>query len=469
MGVNKIFSKLMGKGIEIEDEAIDKLDEIPKEEKDNFIEWILENNIDFIQEVDILKFKNIVKFPSESRFKYIDYSDKLFIDGEPTDWVKYFNSRYEKMKKFFDRRLLKETVDIKNLPEGEYDVKLYGLIRDKYLSKNGHMIITLEDPTGDCKVIALKKKEELVKKCKKIMKDSPIIVDGGTSDDGDALFINEIYTPSIDRKELPSWNGENTEGGKIIFTSDWHIGSKECNYNSIEKFVKYVNNHSNEILTVFHLGDLIDNVAIYPDQYKEVEIKKIGEQYEKASQILSKIEVPIVFVPGNHDLGGGSNKIPSPSLLKSEDTKSLYDLPNIRILSNPSQVIIDDVRILLTHGESLLAFLNSYGWNINSETVGLSMKKMLTHRHVIPEYGLRQAQHMPTSEDFLTIDNIPDIIATGHTHIKSYKEYKNIKMINPGCMQEKTDYMRRNGINPSPTSFSEMNLKNGKVNMIKVT
>ena len=48
------------------------------------------------------------------------------------------------------------------------------------------------------------------------------------------------------------------------------------------------------------------------------------------------------------------------------------------------------------------------------------------------------------------IDQIPDIFHTGHIHINGMDKYKNVTLINSGCFQAQTDFMKSFGINPTP-------------------
>ncbi|MFX1274009.1 MAG: DNA polymerase II small subunit, partial [Promethearchaeota archaeon] len=61
-----------------------------------------------------------------------------------------------------------------------------------------------------------------------------------------------------------------------------------------------------------------------------------------------------------------------------------------------------------------------------------------------------RTQIAPTSQDWLVIDKIPDIFHTGHVHINGRDKYKNVTLINSGCFQAQTDFMKSFGISPTP-------------------
>jgi DNA polymerase II small subunit len=77
-----------------------------------------------------------------------------------------------------------------------------------------------------------------------------------------------------------------------------------------------------------------------------------------------------------------------------------------------------------------------------------TMKELLICRHLAPTYG-GKTQIAPTSKDWLVIDTVPDIFHTGHLHINGFDRYRNVNLINSGCFQAQTDYMRSFGIDPT--------------------
>ena len=78
-----------------------------------------------------------------------------------------------------------------------------------------------------------------------------------------------------------------------------------------------------------------------------------------------------------------------------------------------------------------------------------TMKELLKCRHLAPIYG-KKTQIAPTSKDWLVIEKIPDIFHTGHLHINGIGQYRNVSLINSGCFQTQTDFMKSFGITPTP-------------------
>jgi DNA polymerase II small subunit len=78
-----------------------------------------------------------------------------------------------------------------------------------------------------------------------------------------------------------------------------------------------------------------------------------------------------------------------------------------------------------------------------------TMKEFLICRHLAPTFG-EKTQLAPINKDFLLLDKIPDIFHTGHVHINGTGKYRNVTLVNSGCFQAQTDYMKSFGITPTP-------------------
>ncbi|MFP4217674.1 MAG: DNA polymerase II small subunit, partial [Salinarchaeum sp.] len=75
------------------------------------------------------------------------------------------------------------------------------------------------------------------------------------------------------------------------------------------------------------------------------------------------------------------------------------------------------------------------------------MYHLLKKRHLAPQYGGHN-RLAPESEDYLVIDDIPDIFHTGHVHKLGYGQYHNVLAINSGCWQAQTAFQRSVNIDP---------------------
>jgi DNA polymerase II small subunit len=59
------------------------------------------------------------------------------------------------------------------------------------------------------------------------------------------------------------------------------------------------------------------------------------------------------------------------------------------------------------------------------------IEDLLEYRHLYPEYG-SFISLAPYSKDYLVIDDIPDIVVTGHLHKANHGIYKGIRIVNCG-------------------------------------
>ena len=124
--------------------------------------------------------------PSKSyvpRVKIIQqYQDKAR-KRTPQDFVNYFNARYKAIE-----RMLHSRSDLQNLTSigrlnnkrDRETVSLIGMVADKQTTKNENIILTLEDPSGQIKVMVGKNKPETHEAAKDVVPDEVIGVVGST-------------------------------------------------------------------------------------------------------------------------------------------------------------------------------------------------------------------------------------------------------------------------------------------------
>ena len=78
---------------------------------------------------------------------------------------------------------------------------------------------------------------------------------------------------------------------------------------------------------------------------------------------------------------------------------------------------------------------------------------MLRKRHLAPVYG-EKTPLASELEDYLVIDEVPDILHTGHVHVNRYKKYNGVHLINSGTWQTQTDFQKIKNIDPTPAQVS---------------
>ena len=94
-----------------------------------------------------------------------------------------------------------------------------------------------------------------------------------------------------------------------------------------------------------------------------------------------------------------------------------------------------------------------------------AMKLLLQTRHLAPLYG-GKTPLSPESNDPLVIERVPDIFHAGHVHVLEYGNYRGVLVLNSGCWQGQTDYMRRNGVIPTPGKVPVVNLQTLEVTVV---
>jgi len=390
------------------------------------------------------------------------------------DFTTYFNARYNSLKKILQQRAQLENITsvgkLKNKAEKE-TTSVIGMIFSKEKTKNGIML-TIEDPTGSIKVFFSKNKQDLSSKANDTVLDEVIGITGTTGKN--IVFANELFFPDIPiTKEMK----KSPEEEYAIFISDMHIGSKKFLKEEFLKFLHWLREDigtekqkeiASKVKYVFITGDSIDGISIYPTQKEELNILTYREQYKKLAEYLKLIpeDIKIILCPGQHDIVPLAE--PQPPLPR-EYCEELYELPNIIFVSNPAIVNIGSKKdfpgfdVLMYHGASYNYYADEVE-NVRiqrpniSERAELVMRLLLQKRHLAPTYDGNP--HMPTEEDHMIIDRVPDIFVSGDVHKSAIFNYKGvITGIIGSCFQAKTSFQDKVGHVPDPGRIPLLNLK----------
>ena len=397
------------------------------------------------------------------------------------DFVQHFRLRYDALKTILEKRAeLQNVISINRAlaKKNREPVALIGMIKEKRRTKNNNIIIALEDITGEINVVISKTRQDVFEVAKDLVLDEVIGVLGVTGDK--IVFANDLVLPDVpSTKELK----KNDEEVYVVFTADMHVGSNVFYKDDFVKFVEWINGETGsskqrevakKVKYLFIVGDLVDGVGIFPDQDKELVIKDVTKQYEYCASLLSKIrkDIHIIICGGNHDALRISEPQP---ILNKKYAKSIYDLPNVIMVTNPSLVNIHSSKdfpgfdVLLYHGYSF----HYYADNVESirnqgghERADLIMKFLLQRRHLAPTHA--SSLYIPdTREDPLVIDKVPDFFVTAHIHRTSASMYKNINLIGCGCWVGQTPFQEKVGIHPDPSRVSLVNLKTREVKILR--
>lgn len=370
-----------------------------------------------------------------------DVTGNSCCEGNIENFIAYFNSRYEKLSRILRARL--NASPIASLRRAER-VEVIGMVSGVRESSVGNIVIELEDKTGKINVIASGKLKDIAME---LLGDEVIGVMGTLR--GKIIMADKIFFPDI------PVNGRRIKKDfSIVFISDTHFGSKAFLQKEWELFVKWLNCEAEmkstaelaeSVKYVVIAGDVVDGIAIYPNQEEELAILDIYEQYEEAASQLEKIpkNIKIILSPGNHDAIRQAE--PQPAL--PNDYASLFS-NNIINVGNPAMVDVEGVKLLVYHGRSFDDLVTKISRLSYSKPQEL-MEELLKRRHLSPMYG-GKSPLAPEKEDYLVIEEVPDVIHTGHIHTYGTSFYKGVLLVNSSCWQTQTDYQVKRGIEPMP-------------------
>jgi len=397
------------------------------------------------------------------------------------DFANVFKYRYKFLESILrNKPKLKGITTIQRvLQKRERDkVSIIGLVNDIAETKNGNLLITLEDITGTIKVLINKNNPDLLEESKSLIFDEVIGITGSNGDK--IIFADDVIWPDTPTtKEIKKSPNEEY----AIFLSDIHVGSKYFLEDSFNKLIKWINGEvgnenqkdiANKIKYIFIAGDVVDGIGIYKDQDQELSIKSIYGQYDAFADLINKIskEKNIFICPGNHDMVHLAE--PQPAFYKKYAQK-LYNMDNVELVSNPSMINIgktdnfEGTDVLMYHGYSFdfyVANVDSIRNNGGYERADLIMKFLLKRRHLAPAF--KSTPYLPfDKDDPLLIKKIPDIMITGHIHYSSIANYNGITLMSGSCWQGKTKFQEKLGHNPQPGRVPVINLKTRKIKVMK--
>ena len=392
---------------------------------------------------------------------------------EVKDFITYFRKRFLRMRNILQQRSeLNNLVSINKISGNRQGISLIGMVSDKKVTKNKNIIFEIEDLTGKIKVLVNKNKQELYEKAEDIPLDAVVGFKGSGS--REIFFVNDLFFPESVLPERKKAEKEEY----ALFIGDLHFGSKRFLQESFMKFIDYLNGkvpntpEVEKIKYLFIVGDIVTGVGNYPNQEQDLEIKDLEEQFSKLAALLGQIrrDIQIILCPGNHD---GVRLMEPQPLLDEKYAWPLYNLKNVVLVTNPSQVNIGKTvnfpgfNILLYHGFSFPSYANDIPSLIQKKAMDSPeeiMKYLLKHRHLAPTHS--SVQYFPSQEDFLFIDEIPDLFISGHTHKSGITYHNNILIISVSCWEAMTPYQEKFGNTPDHCKVPLFNLKTRAIKIL---
>jgi len=363
--------------------------------------------------------------------------------GELSDFVSVFRDRYERLSSKLRGRVNHRPTDTLDAMSGGSEAAIVGVVSDIRSTASGHWLIELEDTNGVFPCLVMKDRD-IADLVDELLFDEVIAVEGTLADDGGILFVDALYFPDIPRTHQPSTADREVSAALV---SDVHVGSQEFMADAWGRFTDWLHTAEGESVEYLLLaGDMVEGVGVYPDQDEELDIVDIYDQYEQFSEHLKEVpgDVEIVMIPGNHD----AVRLAEPQPAFDEELRAIMSAHDARIASNPATVDVEGVSILMYHGVSLDEVIAELpDEKASYDEPHEAMYQLLKKRHVAPQFG-GHTRLAPEAEDFLVIDEPPDVFHAGHVHKFGYGKYHNVLTINSGCWQAQTAFQESVNIDP---------------------
>ncbi len=393
----------------------------------------------------------------------LDISGKSRCTGTVEEFVGLFRDRFKRVKGVLKTRMTQIPVvpiaNLKSFGRGR-TARIIGMVFKKQVTKNGHVIIELEDEETSVKCLVMKN-SPMREKADEIIVDEVIAIDGSTAEE--LFIVKEITWPEIPVTPVKKTCEDDVS---LICISDIHIGSRFFMKNSFAKFISFLNGKGTDeerqiagkVKYISIAGDLVDGIGVYPDQEKELVTKDIYTQYEILCEYLKMIpeHIEVLVAPGNHDAVRGA--LPQPRLAR-EFVKEVDGYKNLHFVSNPCFAKVHGFNHVIFHGSTMYSMINSLpnlrNCHLNPEKVGV---EMLRRRLLNPIYG-DNVPFAPEKRDYTVLEEVPDIFHFGDIHRNGYTNYRGTMVVNGGCWQGKTDYQVKLGHEPTPCQVPVYNLK----------
>lgn len=364
-----------------------------------------------------------------------DITGESTCTGEYPDFVDYFRDRFNRLSRTLRSRIQPRSIE--SAASGGKDVALVGMVNEVRTtsSDRDNRLVELEDPTGTIRLLL---SDELVETAETLVVDEVIGIEGRLSDDGGMVFVEEVHFPEVPPRREPNTASRDV---KAVLVSDVHVGSDTFVGERWDIFADWITDRA-DVEYVLVGGDLVEGVGIYPGQDEELEVIDLYDQYAACAERFAQLpdDVEIITITGNHD----SVRLAEPQPALDERFREPFG-DNVSFHGNPSVVTVEGVDVLMYHGMSLNPFAESLP-HVEIEEPQTAMVEMLRKRHLAPIYG--DVRLAPESRDYLVIDEVPDVLHTGHTHTVGAEKYRNVLTVNTGAWQSQTPYQKAMNIQP---------------------
>jgi len=366
------------------------------------------------------------------------------------DYLHYFRDRYQRLGGMIRSRCGAMPIEglMRSTRYRQEECTIIGMVVEVKSTSNGHRIAHIEDTTGTIAVL-FRKDRPVFSDAERLIHDEVIGVRGKLSNDGKLFFADQMYRPDIRIDNTPF---KSDRPGRAILISDIHLGSNTFLEEEWNRFSDWLQDDPAGYLLI--AGDLVDGIGVYPGQEHELMIKNIYEQYDRFGEMLRDLpsRVRIIVSPGNHDMVRGAE--PQPVI---PDQFARKFPRNCTLVENPALVNLQGVRVLMYHGRSIDDMIGLIP-GASYEKSGQMMEEMLQRRHLAPIYG-RKTPIATGRQDRLIIDPLPEILHTGHVHVRGIMTYRGVLGINSGTWQSQTLFQKQMNVNPTPAEAVVVDLQ----------
>jgi DNA polymerase II small subunit len=479
MPESKAVARVLASGYLLDAKAFEMISQIQAEvDVERLVDRLLEQKAGAAEKAKVITESDVIKMmPEVTRLggeeprSVLSEPTQLEVVSDPTAAIapaeaaegfsKLFRDRYQRLHSILRSRLdMKDMVVIsatKGLPPNK-KIKVAGLLSDRS-NRKGNIELRMDDLTGTIRVLC---QDQFVEKAAlEAPLDSMIVVEvshGRTSQ----LYASSVLLPDVPGRKLTS----SSHRVYALLLSDLHIGSRMFLGDDFRRFLDWISGGLGDkdlVSRVKYLvvaGDLVDGVGVYPGQEFQLAEKNPKKQYEMAAELLKQVpgHIQIIISPGNHD--AVRQALPQPAV-PFDLAESLYEMENVRWVGDPACIKLHGVSFLVYHGKSLDDVIATTP-DLTYDNPTKAMKLLLRSRHLSPTYGKRTALS-PELRDFMVIDQVPDVLHTGHVHTFGELNYRGTLLINSGTWQGQTDFQSNMGLEPTPSIIPVIDLSTMKV------
>ena len=383
-----------------------------------------------------------------------DITGNSTCEGNIIDFARYFNDRFQSIKRILSRRReLVGSMPILKALQLEREVRCIGLVNEVRTTKNGHIMIELEDEEGKG-LVFINKESDLMDT--HVIQDEVVGVVGKIAKKGGMVVASDIVRPDI---PISPGMAPSDSGSQMAFMSDIHVGSTTFLGEKWQRMIRWARTEAVKegVRYIMVPGDCVDGIGIFPDQEEELEIEDIFEQYRSLAERLKEIPdgIQLIVQPGNHD----AVRLAEPQPAFPEEIARMFD-SSVMFVGNPCYMEVEGRVVLSYHGKSMDDLVNAIQGLSYSHPLE-AMREMLRRRHLAPIYG-GKTQLAPEKKDHLVIDQVPDIFVTGHVHGAGVSEYRGVRLINASTWQDQTSFQRMHNFVPDPAKVMVVHLGTGK-------